>query len=91
MTLKLILLLVSGKTEEWLRRFMLYRNVTKCKICADYIPSNAKLTHLTEWRSPAKVLSFIESGDAEKLKLCFQHGADINAKIPEEGNASKKP
>ena len=65
-----------------------YRNVTRCKACGEYIASNAKISHLSEWRNPKKALDLIDNDNGAKLKLCFQHGASINYQIPEEGNSS---
>jgi len=65
-----------------------YRNVTKCKICGEYIPNNAKISHLSDWRNPKKILDCIQSANQAKLKLCFQHGAEINYQVAEEGNTS---
>ena len=64
--------------------------MTKCKICGEYIPNNAKISHLSDWRNPKKILDCIQSANQAKLKLCFQHGAEINYQIPEEGNTSIK-
>ena len=64
------------------------RKVSTCKVCGELVGANTKLSHLSEWRMPEKILSFIENGEINKLKLCFDHGADINYKIPERGNMS---